>query len=193
MKADEKAAIDEAMLNELVRLRAENKRLDEKWREPGTRAWAECGRRQQLEHDIRELLASPECTWTVGSLRRMLKRILDTGARGPGHELSVPLNAAEGAREVLRVWRLPKTGMLVVLDPHLRRPDEDGNEPDQDPFDWGLVLHDVAKHVSDYWCAHYADQSGDPVRREAVLATIVEAFETESKHETTTIRPVPVD
>jgi hypothetical protein len=193
VNGDKKDAIDEAMLNEMVRLRAENKRLEEKWREPGSRAWVECGRRQQLEHDIRGLLGAPAESQSVSGLRMMLQRILETSGRGPGHELSAPVAATEGAREVLRVWRLPEAGMLVVLDPNLRRPESDGTEVDQDPFDWGRVLHDVAKHVADYWGAHYEAEDGEPARREIILATIVEAFEAEAKHETSTTRPLPVD
>lgn len=167
------------MRERIGELKAQSASFEKRWREAGSRAWRECGRRQQLEHDLRELIGRPMIDASVDSLKWWLVKFLEGGALGPGHELDAPVlrDSDEGDREVLRVWLNHQTGRaLFAADCRLGLYDDVC-----DPRDWGKMLHDVAKHVADWYATLPAE---DLVHFEckSVIADIERGFDEEKTH-----------
>jgi hypothetical protein len=196
---DAQYVVNAALARDVQRLRKESASFEARWREAGDRAMSECGRRQQLESDLRGMLASPPEAWRVSGMFDMLRRFIESSSRGLGHELAVPLSrvTTEGAREILRVWTLPDDTIMVALDGTAglaaRAGRDDDDEREYEPARWGVLLHDVAKNVATWYASRMEDENGNCADPDNVITLIETRFAYEAVRPTSDARELRRD
>jgi len=90
----------------------------------------------------------------------------------PSNELDIPPAAArdKGAFEILRVW-VAQQGQHVSLR----------SGAWEDPFAWGIVLADLARHIAHAHQLEPGKENSDP---EAFIARLLEGFQAEIENPT---------